>query len=146
MDRAEMTDPIVEKVARIIDPDAWRLPKRVNRAGLLFGPQQLGRQMVSLTKAATIHALYSEREGWRGIESVPVDQRVQLWCSDLSHDLRSHRPAAKGLVFGYAYLSHEGKPVPKGEGMNGDWTFIHWRPLPEPPNPDETTSRTEGGR
>lgn len=68
-------------------------------------------------------------DDWRPIETAPKDvERCLLWCSDLITEWRKDK-AAKGAVFGrvcdgYVYA----------DGMNGDWSFSHWMPLPEPPH------------
>ncbi len=78
-------------------------------------------------------------EGWRPIETAPVDQRIFLWCSDLlgepEWDERAQRKVRQpiGLKFGMVRRYGDLPPEPKGEGMNGDWTFTHWMPLPVPP-------------
>lgn len=65
---------------------------------------------------------------WQPIETAPINERVFLWCPDLFS-------AGKvvGIVFGALWSYHDLPPNPKGEGMNGDWKFTHWMPLPEPP-------------
>lgn len=66
--------------------------------------------------------------GWQPIETAPKDvDRCLLWCSDYASFKRNatgDEPVKLGRVVG-------GRPY--GEGMNGEWSFSHWMPLPEPP-------------
>ena len=68
------------------------------------------------------------RVNWQPIETAPKDvPRCLLWCSDYSSFKRSwsaDEPIKMGRIM-------EGRPY--GDGMNGDWQFSHWMPLPEPP-------------
>lgn len=92
---------------------------------------------IAATPVSGLHGPAAER--WRPIDKdTPPDTRMFLWCADLYGEevwdekvaRKVRRP--KGTVFGYVYISHGGA-VAKGDGMNGDWTFTHWMPLPEGP-------------
>ena len=76
---------------------------------------------------------------WQHIEAAPCGVRLLLWCSDIGFDFRSQR-APRGVVFGRVEQYADGRKA-YGEGMNGDWKFTHWMPLPSPPkmeiSPDE---------
>jgi hypothetical protein len=66
---------------------------------------------------------------WQPIESAPEElNRCFLWCSDIAMDWTTGKAGPRGLVLGRTMW---GKPY--GDGMNGDWTFSHWMPLPPPP-------------
>jgi hypothetical protein len=65
---------------------------------------------------------------WEPIETAPFEERVLLWCEDNRHGRR-----ANPVVFGRVVDFGEGERKVYGEGMNGDWLFTHWMPLPSPP-------------
>ena len=60
---------------------------------------------------------------WRPIETAPHDERILLWAVDGGDDWKG------GIVFGRKYASGN----VRGEGMNGEWAFSHWMPLPSRP-------------
>jgi hypothetical protein len=64
-------------------------------------------------------------DSWLPIATCPREaERVLLWCADL------RKPGVPvGVTMGSIW---SGKPY--GNGMNGDWTFTHWMPLPAPPS------------
>jgi hypothetical protein len=64
-----MTDsiPSREEIARIVDPEAFKLRKPINKSRPgAYNPGQLGWQMVALSKADSILSLLSQREGEMG--------------------------------------------------------------------------------
>lgn len=66
---------------------------------------------------------------WQPIETAPDEvRRCLLWCSTYSTFKRSS-PDDEAIKMGRIT---EGRPY--GDGMNGDWTFSHWMPLPDPPS------------
>lgn len=70
----------------------------------------------------------SGQKAWQSIETAPKDGHFLLWCSDLRAEWPDRVKKPVGVVMGHSfdgYLS--------GAGMNGDWTFTHWMPLPSPP-------------
>ncbi len=79
--------------------------------------------------------------GWRDIETIEAQDKCLLWCSDLRwEDQRQPEGGYKrvigpvGVVMGssFDYLG-DGRITVHGMGMNGDWTFTHWMPLPPAP-------------
>lgn len=67
---------------------------------------------------------------WQPIETAPNGQtRCLLWCIDVGRNSVTGNVEPRGTVFGRLV---DGQPY--GDGMNGDWTFTHWMPLPEPPH------------
>ena len=79
-----------------------------------------------------------QREGWRGIESIPVNTRVLVWVNEPSNRM-------VGVYFGSAYGLSDGTKVAKPEGCNGSgWNITHWMPLPPAPegpaNIDKSTT------
>jgi hypothetical protein len=65
---------------------------------------------------------------WRPIESAPFETRILLWCED-----NRNRKDATPIVFGRVVDFSGGERKVYGDGMNGNWKFTHWMPLPEPP-------------
>lgn len=65
---------------------------------------------------------------WQPINSAPLETRVILWCED-----NRFRVNASPIVFGRVVDLSGGECRAYGDGMNGDWTFTHWMPLPSPP-------------
>lgn len=62
---------------------------------------------------------------WQPIETAPENcSRMLLWCADLNLS----EPI--GCRFGRTV---DGDIY--GDGMNGDWLFSHWMPIPGPPEP-----------
>lgn len=80
-------------------------------------------------------AAVAAMDAWRPIdENTPTNTKIFLWCPERI------RGAPVGAVFGRV-VKHRDLPVQAyGEGMNGDWTFTYWRPLPAPP----TAAGSEG--
>ncbi len=71
--------------------------------------------------------------GWcTDFAKAPRDTRVLLWCSDLGPSAKPPHRKPVGVVFGAVHDRTRGE-VATGEGMSGDWTFTHWRPLPGRP-------------
>lgn len=65
---------------------------------------------------------------WQPIETAPETlERCLLYCDD-PIALRNYG----GVVLGRFMFG-----TPYGNGMNGDWHFSHWMPLPDPPTKDE---------
>ena len=64
---------------------------------------------------------------WQPIETAPFEERVFVWCADIRHG----KPL--GIVFGRVVDFTNGERRVYGDGMNGDWTFTHWMPLPDGP-------------
>ena len=66
---------------------------------------------------------------WQPIASGPEElPECLLWCADTKAVGRRDKPAPIGCVMGRFMFGR-----PYGSGMNGDWTFSHWMPLPPPP-------------
>ena len=76
-------------------------------------------------------AIRQLQQPWRGIESAPdnVDE-CALWCTDMC-SLGRGKLEPKGYTIGRIV---DGTPY--GNGLNGDWTFTKWMPLPTPPETD----------
>ena len=65
------------------------------------------------------------RVEWRTIESAQTTmERVLLWCAN-------YHPEGR-IVLGRIIKDGDGTWV-YGDGMNGDWSFTHWQPLPPVP-------------
>jgi hypothetical protein len=70
-------------------------------------------------------------QGWQDIAdsaNAVDDEPVLLWCADIRTIYSHPEPRPKGVVMGTFF---RGKPY--GSGMNGDWTFTHWMPIPAAP-------------
>lgn len=68
-------------------------------------------------------------DGWIRIEMAPNSvERCFLWCVDMFYEDESEDPAPRGTVFGRI-----NNGIARGEGMSGNWTFTHYRPLFDAP-------------
>jgi hypothetical protein len=67
-------------------------------------------------------------EAWRPIETAPPETRIMLWCPE-----RQRKGEPPCFVFGNVVQFSDGQRRVYGDGMNGDWLFTHWMPLPAPP-------------
>jgi hypothetical protein len=65
---------------------------------------------------------------WEPIETAPLETRIMLWCPD-----RQRKNEEPVFVFGSIVQFSDGRRKVYGDGMNGDWEFTHWMPLPSPP-------------
>ena len=71
---------------------------------------------------------------WKPIETAEASSTVAvlLWCADVKSNFRTYKREPVGVVMGRV-MEFAGTKMACGEGMNGDWQFTHWMPLPAPP-------------
>ena len=100
------------------------------------GPVTL-MQRERIHEAATLLERLSSSEvteEWLPIESAPLETRIMLWCPEVQRKNEGQR-----FNFGSVVELSGGERKVYGDGMNGDWLFTHWRPLPEPPRSAATS-------
>lgn len=69
-------------------------------------------------------------EGWRTMDSAPVDTRLLVWVEK------------SGVCFGRAVRYSDDTISLRAEGHTGDWKITHWRHVPASPN----AASQDGGR
>lgn len=65
---------------------------------------------------------------WMDIETAPLETRIMLWCPE-----RQRKCEPPVVVFGTVVQFGDGERKVYGDGMNGDWLFTLWQPMPSPP-------------
>jgi hypothetical protein len=126
-----MTDAMVENVARIIEPWAFGVVANIGHTEMAARARDL-----AMTRAATIHALYSER--MKGLEN-----DAEFWCRTLGEAIDALDQIAAREISDDEELDYRDEASEAVEGIRAKYKA---RPVSVLPNPDETTSGTEGGR
>lgn len=122
----------VERVARAVREEIVRQYRESESAncpaGVTYYEEYISPHLIATAAIAAM-------AGWMAIdENTPTNTKIFLWCPERI------RGAPVGAVFGRV-VKHRDLPVQAyGEGMNGDWTFTHWRPNFAPP----TAAGSEG--
>jgi hypothetical protein len=127
-----------ERIARIIDPDAWHETLRTDGCGEYW----MGRRAKALAKADAILASLPSPEGeWQPIASAPKDgTRIDIWAHWPEHDRRERTTDA--------YWNGRCWQL----GQYNEMQFVHrpaathWRPLPAPPAMLSATPSSDGER
>jgi len=122
-----MRNKLIERVARIIDPDAWRIADEGGRAGL---EKALDYSLERARAALAAYDTDDRIKGWQPIETAPLDT-VILGASHIIGDswgIWQIRILPQGVVNAWTMepMDFRGSPPLPFEPT-------HWMPLPEPP-------------
>lgn len=120
----------VERVARALyvhdghDGNGWDANPIFYGNWKRFISREFFEEYCAKARAAIAAMPKGRDDEWQDISTAPETvERCFLWCADLDVYKKP-----RGLVTGRV---SNGRPY--GDGFNGNWSFTHWMPSPEPP-------------